>query len=165
VSIKSKYNVLEDRIHLILSPSKDEVAFSFWFSRAVWLNLIFAIQPFANKQKKDSQLEEIKKPKSPKSPKSPNKDSTREKVSSASSLVKAIKYKSLKDGMTILFIPLEGEIVSLKLNNKDLQSLNTMLLDLAEKIGWDPFPALKRLKDSQNAKKVISNIMSKSKYN
>jgi hypothetical protein len=67
--------------------------------------------------------------------------------------------------MTIIFIPIEGELVSLKLNSKDLESLNSMLLDLAEKIGWDPFPALKRLKDNQNAKKVISNIMNKSKYN
>jgi len=156
MGINARYSLLEDRIELFLS-NKEQKSYALWFNRSLWLYLIFLIQPFIKKHQSDDSINELKKPKKS------SKNIKQEQA--ASSLVKSIKCKPLKDGMTIIFIPVEGELVSLKLNSKDLESLNSMLLDLAEKIGWDPFPALKRLKDNQNAKKVISNIMNKSKYN
>ena len=38
-------------------------------------------------------------------------------------------------------------------------NLQFVTIDLAEKIDWDLFPALMGLKDNQNTKKVINNIM------
>ena len=154
MSINTKYNSQEDRMKLNLSL-KENKKYSFWMTRSQWLNLIFLLQPLLKKSKKKFLKEESIEPK--KELKSPsNHESELE-----TQLVKAIKYRVHDEGIALAIVTTQKEVVSIQLKNQDIEAFSTMLLDTAEKVGWEPFPALKRLKANQNAKQAIKSIMNK----
>jgi len=124
-------------------------------TRSQWLNLIFLLQPLLKKSKKKLLNEEGIEPK--KELKSPSNNENELETQ----LVKAIKYRVLDEGVALVIVTTQKEVVSIQLKNHDIEAFSTMLLDTAEKVGWEPFPALKRLKVNQNAKQAIKSIMNK----
>ena len=153
MGINAKYNSQEDRMKLNLSL-KENKKYSFWMTRSQWLNLIFLLQPLLKKTKKKTFKDEGVEPKRK------LRNATNE-YEPNTQLVKAIKYRVLDEGIAIAIESINKEVVSIQLKNQDIEAFNTMLLDTAEKVGWEPFQALKRLKMNQNAKQAIKSIMNK----
>jgi hypothetical protein len=140
------------KLNLSLRENKK---YSFWMTRSQWLNLIFLLQPLLKKSKKKLPKEESIEPKKELKSASNNENELE------TQLVKAIKYRVLDEGVALAIVTTQKEVVSIQLKNQDIEAFSTMLLDTAEKVGWEPFPALKRLKVNQNAKQAIKSIMNK----
>ena len=154
MSINTKYNAQEDRMKLNLSLKEDK-KYSFWMTRSQWLNLIFLLQPLLKKSKKKLLKEESIEPKKE------LKSRGNQENELETQLVKAIKYRVLDEGIALAIVTIQKEVVSIQLKNQDIDAFSTMLLDTAEKVGWEPFAALKRLKVNQNARQAIKSIMNK----
>jgi hypothetical protein len=152
MSISAMYDFQEDRMKLTLKINTDTFQ-PLWFSRALWLNLIFIIQPYQQKKIKKTLREDKKN--------SEKKSKPKNDIQLEPQLVKNIKFKSLPEGIKINLITQKNSNIVITLKLEDIDSFNHMLLDLAERGGWDPFPAIKRFKSRQDAAGAIKHIMNK----
>jgi len=150
MGISAKYDRFEDRMKLLVEIGNNTLR-PFWFKRFQWINLIFAIG-LLSKTKANITSNSLQKG-------HPKKDSIKKSLELSPFFVKDVQVKTFKKKSKLIIFPLEASPVFLSIDNDDLRLLNDMLIELAEKAGWDPLAAIDRVNVEQKSRLVIRDIM------
>lgn len=132
MGLQAKYDPQTDRMRLTLHPAASAPR-AFWVTRRQWLGLLQAV----------TVLPQSGSAEAPPLPRT-KKALTAEALIPAPIPVEAIRLRQLAEGVKLVFVA-GAKGMAISLQDPGLQQLKQMLLQQAERAGWDVAAALARL--------------------
>lgn len=132
MGLQSKYDLQTDRMRLTLQLANGALR-AFWVTRRQWLGLLHAV----------TVLPQSASAEAPPLPRT-KKALTAKALIPAPIPVEAIRLRQLAEGVKLVFAAADKG-VAISLQEPGLQQLQQMLLQQAERAGWDVSAALARL--------------------